>query len=137
MFEPHEYTLQPPDAQAPFSATIAAVEEGDSCQASATLLDAFLDNIAAAVNLDAIPDLSLGEDWHDDGRSKDYVEPEPEAFDAYSKHLDEVWANGDAEAAAKRAKAPRPQQGEQAPAAPIVLRGFNPADWEGRKAPPR
>ena len=61
MFEPHKFTPQPSDAQAPSSAlrqvlpyisfdplgdvaTIAAVEEGDGCEASATLLDAFLDS---------------------------------------------------------------------------------------------
>jgi len=92
MFEPHNYTPQPPDTQAQCSAPIAAVEDG--CQACAMLLDAFLEERASSINLDDIPDLSLGEDWHDDGRPRDHVEPDPisaEAFDAYSKYLDQLW----------------------------------------------
>jgi hypothetical protein len=37
----------------------------------------------AAINLDDIPDLSIGEDWHDDGRSQDYVDPDPISAEAY------------------------------------------------------
>jgi uncharacterized membrane protein len=43
----------------------------------------------AALNLDDIPDLSLGEDWHDDGRSQDYVEPDPISAEAYFDLTDE------------------------------------------------
>jgi hypothetical protein len=110
MFELHNYTPQPPGTQAPFSAlrqdlpyisfdplgdvaTIAAVEEGDGCQASATLLDAFLEERAAAINPGDIPDLSLGEDYENHGAYEGHIEPLGDVwtFDAYSKHLDEVW----------------------------------------------
>lgn len=35
------------------------------------------------INPDNIPDLSLGEDWNDDDRSKEYVEPDPISAEAY------------------------------------------------------
>lgn len=42
-----------------------------------------------AINLDDIPDLSLGEDWHADGRSKDHIEPPPISAEAYFDLTDE------------------------------------------------
>jgi hypothetical protein len=108
MFEPHKFTRQPPDVQAPRSAlrqdlpnisfeplgdvaTIAAVEQGDGCQASATLLDAFLDERAAAKEAGG----ANPEDEDDDEFPIDRNDPE---FKEFSRRLDEEWA----EAAAKR-----------------------------------
>jgi hypothetical protein len=144
------------------AAVLAAVEEGDGCEACATLLDAFLDGKKKAKGNDPndlaregviVPtDLSLGEDWQDREASKDHVAPEqatnnggepayPEGFSEwprakqndwfaeeakryrYFKQLDQIFEE------AERAKA------QEAPT--IILRGFNPADWEGVKAPQR
>jgi hypothetical protein len=105
---------------------------------------------------DNVPvDLSLGEDWEDDGRSEDHVEPLPISADAYFALTDEekgqvprnamglpfgywswskeAWSRYGQENPRERFEVNR----EAPAAAPIVLHGFNPADWEGKKAPSR
>jgi putative DNA primase/helicase len=47
----------------------------------------------AALNIDDIPDLSLGEDYENHGAYEGHIEPlgDVRTFDDYSKHLDKVW----------------------------------------------
>ena len=112
-------------------------------------------------------DLSLGEDWWSDGRSEDYVEAPSISADTYFALTEEGkativrdtrdlpigywdWALED-QARYKREN-PRAENkgppgepwpsasGARAPKAAIelpTLRVFNPADWEGKQAPPR